>query len=130
MVAMAIDTNGIKKTVDEAKAELARILTNCSAHVCHVGMTNDVKRREYGPPYRWIRVNGTKHKGYVTEIHVIYQTSSRSECEDAESELIEHARALVGDFEESGMVLGNSRRGGAGRRTSSGPHYVYVALGG
>jgi hypothetical protein len=131
MVPMAtIYDNAIKKSVDEAKGELARILAGCRAHICHVGMTNNVKIRQYGPPYRWVRVNGTKHEGYVTEIHVIYETPSRSTCRDAERQLIEHARGLIGDFEETEMVLGNSRGGGGGPSTDNGPHVVYVALGG
>lgn len=131
MIAMArIHEDAVKGTLDEAKAELERILASCRAHIAHVGMTNNVELRQYGPPYRFVRVNGTRHDGYVTDIHVIFETTSRSTCKEAERHLIEHARTLLGSFEESGMVLGNSRSGGAGRPTNTGPHVVYVALGG
>jgi hypothetical protein len=88
-----IHEDAVKGTVDEAKAELERILVSCRAHIAHVGMTNNVELRQYGPPHRYIRVNGTRHDGYVTDIHVIYETTSRSNCREAEKQLIECAVA-------------------------------------
>lgn len=130
MAKIETDEDFLRSTIGEAKLALEQIIDEAQAHIFHVGMTNNYKRRRYGPPYSYIKLDGNEHSGYVSQMRVIYETPSREVCQNVEYELIEHARQLIGDYRSSSMILGNQRKGRAGRPAESGPYYVYVALGG
>lgn len=119
-----------------AVSALRNVLVNPPTGVFYIGQTNNPLRRRAGhgrlkvdPRTRDDEGPLVLPQGVWSEMHVVFRTDSDASMRKVETQLEDFARHHYGGAARLDLSAANRRAGGAGRRATRGPFYVYVLRG-